>query len=122
MNRRTFLKASAVLGGAALLSPWPQLNPLAALRQATATPVPNTQVAFVKTQDRVAGVKKALELLGFDGIKGKSLFLKPNFNSADPAPGSTPPTCSALSSELYKHWERSRLRWGIAVVWAKPAR
>jgi uncharacterized protein (DUF362 family) len=79
------------LGGATLLSPWPQLDPLAFPRQATATPVPNTQVAFVKTQDRAAGVKKALELLGFDGLKGKRLFLKPNFNSADPAPGSTHP-------------------------------
>lgn len=91
MNRRTFLKSSAILGSAALLAPWSQLDPLAASRQQTATPVPATQVAFVKTQDRVAGVKKALELLNFSGVKGKNLFLKPNFNSADPAPGSTHP-------------------------------
>ncbi|MCL4296976.1 MAG: DUF362 domain-containing protein [Anaerolineae bacterium] len=89
MNRRTFLKASAIVSGAALLPSWPQFNSLAVPLQATTTPVPNTQVAFVKTQDRVAGVKKALELLGFAGVKGKNLFLKPNFNSADPTPGST---------------------------------
>lgn len=91
MDRRTFLKASAVLSSAALLTRWQRLDPLAAPRQPTATPVSNTQVAFVKTQDRAAGVKKALELLSFAGVKGKSLFLKPNFNSADPPPGSTHP-------------------------------
>jgi len=48
-------------------------------------------VAIVKTDDRLTGVKKALELLNLNHIKGKNLFLKPNFNSADPAPGSTHP-------------------------------
>jgi uncharacterized protein (DUF362 family) len=58
-------------------------------------------VAFVKTDERVAGVKKALELLNLNRIKGKNLFLKPNFNSADPAPGSThPDTLSTLIKAL----------------------
>ena len=48
-----------------------------------------TQVAFVKTKDRATGVNKALDLLGINSMKGKDLFLKPNFNSADPVPGST---------------------------------
>lgn len=48
-----------------------------------------TQVAFVKTTDRAEGVRRALELLDYDGSGGKSIFLKPNFNSADRAPGST---------------------------------
>lgn len=101
MDRRTFLKTSAVLGSAALLLPWPRLDPLAAPRSQTATPVPAAQVAFVKTSDRVAGVKKALELLNFSGVKGKNLFLKPNFNSADPAPGSThPDTLATLVQSL----------------------
>lgn len=47
------------------------------------------QVAFVKTRDRRSGVLKALDLLEVDSVKGKELFLKPNFNSADPTPGST---------------------------------
>lgn len=47
------------------------------------------QVAFVKTPDRAAGVEKALNMLEIDSIKSKDLFLKPNFNSADAAPGST---------------------------------
>jgi uncharacterized protein (DUF362 family) len=34
-------------------------------------------------------VCKALALLEANPVKGKSIFLKPNFNSADPTPGST---------------------------------
>ena len=48
-----------------------------------------TQVAFVKTRDRAAGVKRAIDLLSLDSMRGQDLFLKPNFNSADTAPGST---------------------------------
>jgi uncharacterized protein (DUF362 family) len=60
-----------------------------------------TQVAFVKTQNRITGVNKALDLLGIDSIKGKNLFLKPNFNSADTPPGSTHnDTLSALVRRL----------------------
>jgi uncharacterized protein (DUF362 family) len=49
------------------------------------------QVAFVKTSDRAEGVRKAIDLLGFNPVDRQSVFLKPNFNSADPAPGSTHP-------------------------------
>lgn len=48
-----------------------------------------TRVALVKTRDRQAGLNKALDLLGITLAKGKDLFLKPNFNSADRPPGST---------------------------------
>jgi uncharacterized protein (DUF362 family) len=47
------------------------------------------QVAFVKTRDRASGVRQALDLLDLDPIRDKSLFLKPNWNSADAPPGST---------------------------------
>ena len=43
----------------------------------------------VKTTDRTQGVKDALKLLSFPSPKGKSVVIKPNFNTADPAPGST---------------------------------
>jgi uncharacterized protein (DUF362 family) len=46
-------------------------------------------VAFVKTHDRVSGVRRALDLLGIRPVKGCDLFLKPNLNSADATPGST---------------------------------
>ena len=58
------------------------------------SPVPTPEslvgrVALVRTTDRAEGARRALELLGINPVEGKSVFLKPNFNSADPAPGST---------------------------------
>lgn len=49
------------------------------------------KIAFVKTTDRSTGVRKAIELLGINPAAGKKVMLKPNFNSADPTPGSTHP-------------------------------
>ena len=46
-------------------------------------------VAFVKTDDRVSGVSRALGMLGIRRPRGAHEFLKPNLNSADPTPGST---------------------------------
>ncbi|MBN1536831.1 MAG: DUF362 domain-containing protein [Anaerolineales bacterium] len=54
----------------------------------TLTPDPG-RIALVKTMDRGAGVRQAIDLLGIHPIKNKRVFLKPNYNSADPAPGST---------------------------------
>lgn len=62
---------------------------------ATTTPAPTVekagmaQVALVKTNDRAAGVRKAIDLLGLNLVANRDVFLKPNFNSADPTPGST---------------------------------
>jgi len=50
-----------------------------------------SKVAFVKTNDRVAGVHAAMELMPLPDVKDRSVFLKPNLNSADPTPGSTHP-------------------------------
>jgi uncharacterized protein (DUF362 family) len=47
------------------------------------------RVAFVKTRDRGAGVRRALGLLDLNPMQDRQVLLKPNFNSADPAPGST---------------------------------
>ena len=47
------------------------------------------RVAFITTDSRADGTRKAIELLGDIRISGKRVFLKPNFNSADPTPGST---------------------------------
>jgi uncharacterized protein (DUF362 family) len=84
MNRRQFLNDASTLGSAALLAP--------SFVKATAfggAPTATTQVAFVKTTDRVAGVARAIDLLGLQQFRGKDLFVKPNFNSADATPGST---------------------------------
>ena len=46
-------------------------------------------VSLVRTQSRLEGVPKAIALLKSNPVSGKSVILKPNFNTADPAPGST---------------------------------
>jgi uncharacterized protein (DUF362 family) len=82
MNRRQFLKDASFTMGAALLTP--SLLDAVAFDQTSVS-----HVAFVKTTDRAEGVKRAIDLLGLEKFRGKDLFIKPNFNSADPTPGST---------------------------------
>ena len=82
MNRRSFLKQASTLGGAAFFAP-------SLLRSIDFNPSQTTQVAFVKTGDRAAGVARAIDLLGVSKFGGKDFFIKPNFNSADATPGST---------------------------------
>jgi len=53
------------------------------------TSTKKTQVSLVKTSERESGIKRAIELLGIKPVKGKDVLLKPNFNTADPFPGST---------------------------------
>jgi uncharacterized protein (DUF362 family) len=48
-----------------------------------------TNVALVSTKNRGEGVRKAIDLLGLKPFRSKSVVLKPNFNTADPTPGST---------------------------------
>lgn len=48
-----------------------------------------TKIALIHASDRYQGVIQALNLLNLKPLNGRSVFLKPNFNSADPAPGST---------------------------------
>jgi uncharacterized protein (DUF362 family) len=48
-----------------------------------------SRVSLVRTSDRAAGVRRAMDLLELGDIRDKRVFLKPNFNSADPAPGSS---------------------------------
>ena len=81
INRRDFIKTS--LAGATALS---VLRPDLL---SGAAPAGHTAVVLVKTLDRTQGVKDALKLLSFPSPKGKSVVIKPNFNTADPAPGST---------------------------------
>ncbi|MEA3334332.1 MAG: DUF362 domain-containing protein [Chloroflexota bacterium] len=119
MNRRQFCRNLIALGSAAVLAPltdactYPippgetarstdtpaasgqpassgtsakpkaQSSPAAAPDQSLAT------IALVSTTDRAAGVRQALELLGINPVRGRHVLFKPNFNSADPAPGST---------------------------------
>jgi uncharacterized protein (DUF362 family) len=61
-----------------------------------------SKVALAKTNGRKEGVKAALKTLGINPAKGKNVLIKPNFNSADPAPGSTHnDTLTALIEEIW---------------------
>lgn len=48
-----------------------------------------SKVVVVHTENRVWGIRRALDLLQPDGIAGKRVFIKPNYNTADPAPAAT---------------------------------
>jgi uncharacterized protein (DUF362 family) len=80
MKRRDFLKQSAV---GATITVFGRVSPsLFASGE-------GAKVALVKTRDRAAGIEKALKLISFPSPKGKNVLIKPNFNTADPTPGST---------------------------------
>jgi len=64
-----------------------------------------SRVVLVKTDDRIAGTRKALDLLQPDGIAGKTVFLKPNYNTADPAPAATD---SALLEALIQELQNAK--------------
>jgi uncharacterized protein (DUF362 family) len=96
--RRDFLRTSA---GIALL---PYLQ--GGLRLPASRP--RSRVVVVRTSDRRAGVREGLRLFDPAGMAGKRVVLKPNFNSADPAPASThPDTLGQLVTELYERDARS---------------
>ena len=61
-----------------------------------------SKVAFAKTEDRKKGVKFSISTLGINPTKNKDVLIKPNFNTADPTPGSTHnDTLMALVDEIW---------------------
>ena len=67
-----------------------------------------SKVILVKTADRKEGIKASLKALGINPAKGKHVLIKPNFNTADPAPGSTHnDTLAALIEELWRMGAKS---------------
>ncbi len=67
-----------------------------------------SRVFMVETDNRKQGVKALFASLQTNAIKGKEVFIKPNFNTADPAPGSTHnDTLSALTGELWGRGAKS---------------
>jgi uncharacterized protein (DUF362 family) len=48
-----------------------------------------TNIAVVRTDNRIYGVNKVLELLDITPAKTKNVIFKPNFNTADPPPASS---------------------------------
>ena len=67
-----------------------------------------SRVALVKTESRKYGIKALLKALKSNSVKGKEVLIKPNFNTADPFPGSTHnDTLIALVEELWEMGARS---------------
>lgn len=87
MDRRKFLIAAVggMVSAAAIARGEKSVADKSAGKRATGT----TKVALVRTADRAAGIRRAIELLGINPVQGKEVLLKPNFNTADPFPGST---------------------------------
>ncbi len=103
LSRREFLEGLTLWGGVALLSsflpaclketrPPPETSsPAPAMDVAPPTSEKNavSRIALVRTGNRTEGVPKAINLLESNPVQGKAVALKPNFNTADPFPGST---------------------------------
>ncbi|HMK49377.1 MAG TPA: DUF362 domain-containing protein [Thermodesulfovibrionales bacterium] len=87
INRRKFLKAAA--GGVIISAAGNGVSPLMANPSAKEDKNGVANVALVKTSDRGTGIRKAVEILGVNPVKGQDVLLKPNFNTSDPFPGST---------------------------------
>ncbi|MDP2158625.1 MAG: DUF362 domain-containing protein [Nitrospirota bacterium] len=87
INRREFMIGASGMMLSMVTDERQQTTPL---REAA----PNTlhahaRVSIIKTPDRSYGVKRSIDLLDINPIRGKEVLLKPNFNSADAFPGST---------------------------------
>ncbi|WP_216903959.1 DUF362 domain-containing protein [Synechococcus sp. CCY 9618] len=60
-----------------------------------------SRVALIRSGDRAAGTRAAIDLLQPDGLAGRTVFLKPNYNTGDPAPAATDtPLLESLVREL----------------------
>ena len=81
LNRREFIKGS-MMGLATL--PALSYGDLISGKK-----MKKEKVVLIRTQNREEGVREVLKLVDFPSVKGKKIMLKPNFNTADPTPGST---------------------------------
>lgn len=69
--------------------PAPDAGMLALSREDLSRAKPQSRIALVRTSDRRQGIARGLALLGLSSLEQGSVFLKPNFNSADRGPAST---------------------------------
>jgi uncharacterized protein (DUF362 family) len=88
MNRREFMKT--VAGGTLSMLAGEGLTGEAVARAQSAYAARGkSMVSLIKTSDRAAGIKRAIQLLEVNPVRGKQVLLKPNFNTADPYPAAT---------------------------------
>ncbi|MDP2720189.1 MAG: DUF362 domain-containing protein [Dehalococcoidia bacterium] len=105
ISRRSFIKGIAATGALAVAG-------MAGCNEAGEAPTivagnsgegKMSEIAFVSTDNRADGVEKAMDLVGTGKFKNKTIFIKPNFNSADPTPGST--HIDVLRSIVKRLWQ-----------------
>lgn len=89
MNRREFMIAAASGALSAMAGMVGDGSSFASEPLRKVTGENTTKVALVRSSDRASGIKRAIDLLAINPVKGKEVLLKPNFNTADPFPGST---------------------------------
>ncbi len=80
LNRRQLLQLAGGTLGASLIA--------SATRGSVQAQSASSSVLVLKTADRVAGIRQVLDELQ-PNFKGKGLFVKPNYNTGDPAPAAT---------------------------------
>jgi uncharacterized protein (DUF362 family) len=80
VSRRDFLRYAGAVGTALLLGE---------KRGGRVMADTMSRVSLLKTDKREHGVQASLRALKVNPVKGKDVLLKPNFNTADPTPGST---------------------------------
>jgi len=61
------------------------------------------KAGIIQTTDRKEGVRESLKALDINPVKNKDVLIKPNFNTADPTPGST--HNDTLMSIIDEVWE-----------------
>ena len=82
-TRRDFIARSGKLLAAASLLPYFNGEVTEAMERETA------KVGVIKSDDRRDAVRRGFDLADIPNFSGKKVLIKPNFNTADPAPGST---------------------------------
>jgi uncharacterized protein (DUF362 family) len=61
-----------------------------------------SRVFLALDPDRASGTRKVVRALGMPALKGRNVLIKPNFNTADPPPGSTHIDTIIAAVELVK--------------------
>ncbi|MFW6007565.1 MAG: DUF362 domain-containing protein [Halanaerobiales bacterium] len=91
LTRREFLSQTGCFIAGLKLLPFLFRNRQASAQNNGNSESPNisSRVGIIKCDNRVEAVKRAFDLNSLPDMRGDKVLIKPNFNTADPAPGST---------------------------------
>jgi uncharacterized protein (DUF362 family) len=89
MNRREFMITAASGALSAMAGMVGDRSSFASEPLRKVTGKNATKVVLVRSAERASGMRRAIDLLEINPVKGKEVLLKPNFNTADSFPGST---------------------------------